>query len=238
MAGRFDVEKRFCALSSDDFRAFCTQYHVRDEFSPTLPSSKQCISDCPPGFVALYTRFFEFSNLRLPLTLFCCNAIEYYRLSLSQLAPFGVSKITHFEMACRALDIPSTMAMFRRVFNLAKNGAWFTVQHRKMVEESQFVYSVNPSVKDWKNRFFWVSAKILPFEPLFRDPNEPVSETTLLDSPINLDHYRALIANKTHMRPYSEEMLIRGRLSRYWDKSDRIPSFTRRGIGMYYFAIC
>ncbi|KAL8201930.1 hypothetical protein R6Q57_011077 [Mikania cordata] len=203
-----------------------------DEFVPTLPQPGQSVNDCPPGFVALYTRFFDFSNLRFPLARFCCNALEYYQLSLSQLDPFGVSKITHFEMACKALEIPPTMALFRRFFNLAKNGVWFTIQRRKMDDESQCVFIVTPSVKDWKNQFFWVSSKILPFEPFFRDPKEPVYEISLLDSTINLDYHRLLVANKTHMRSFSEEMLVLGGLSRYWDKPDRMPTFTRRGSAM------
>ncbi|KAL8249676.1 hypothetical protein R6Q59_006544 [Mikania micrantha] len=98
-----------------------------------------------------------------------------------------------------------------------------------MDEESQLFFVVNPSMKDWKNRFFWVSAKLLPFDPVNHDPKELGYKTRLHDSTINLDHYKLLIANKTHMRAFSEEMLVLGGLSRYWDKPDRMPTFTRRG---------
>jgi hypothetical protein len=57
--------------------------------------------------------------------------LEYYRIGLYQLAPFGLSKVTQFGLACKAVGATLMIALFRRFFHLAKNGDWLTLQRRK-----------------------------------------------------------------------------------------------------------
>ncbi|KAL8255318.1 hypothetical protein R6Q59_033539 [Mikania micrantha] len=147
--------------------------------------------------------------LLLPPVFFSATKISF------QLAPFGVRKITHFEMACKAVDATPTVALFRRFFHLTKNGEWFTIQRYMNDLQSQFTYNVSPSVKLWKNKFFWVSADLLPFPHISHNPQEALSEITLRDSVLNIEHYNLLVSNKTHIRPFSEDMLVFGGLSPY-----------------------
>ncbi|KAL8253598.1 hypothetical protein R6Q59_031819 [Mikania micrantha] len=118
-------------------------------------------------------------------------------------------------MACKAIGAIPTVALFRCFYHLAKNGDWLTIQRRKD-PSCQFVFPSNPTLKNWKNRFFWVSYAILPFPPLFRNPRDPLFELELRHSLVNYIHYKLLVANKTHIRAFPKEVLVLAGLSGKW----------------------
>lgn len=51
------------------------------------------------------------------LSIFFLNVVEYYQLSLGQLALVGVAKIIHFEVTCWALGIEPTLLLFLKFSN-------------------------------------------------------------------------------------------------------------------------
>ncbi|KAF5811099.1 hypothetical protein HanXRQr2_Chr04g0177511 [Helianthus annuus] len=98
-----DLAKSFSRLTQEEVELFCKEYGIGTEFKPTAPACDASIDKCPTGFVALYCRHFEFSNLRYPFSLFVLNLLEYYRVSFGQIHPKGMARVLHFEVLCRAL---------------------------------------------------------------------------------------------------------------------------------------
>ncbi|KAF5757188.1 hypothetical protein HanXRQr2_Chr17g0823641 [Helianthus annuus] len=72
------------------------EYGIGTKFKPTAPACDVSIDKCPVGFVALYCRHFEFSNLRYPFSLFVLDLLEYYRVSFGQIHPKGMARVLHF----------------------------------------------------------------------------------------------------------------------------------------------
>ncbi|MFS7906917.1 hypothetical protein Hanom_Chr01g00064891 [Helianthus anomalus] len=51
------------------------------KFNLVVSGCDKSVDQCPPGSIALYSRHFEFSNLRHPFSLFVLNILEYYHFS-------------------------------------------------------------------------------------------------------------------------------------------------------------
>ncbi|GKE17551.1 hypothetical protein Tco_1425128 [Tanacetum coccineum] len=67
-----------------------------------LPKSHQALYDDPDAYVGLYIHSFTQSNLRIPLPKFICEVLNYYKVHLSRLSPFGGVKLTTFALICRS----------------------------------------------------------------------------------------------------------------------------------------
>ncbi|KAJ0810379.1 hypothetical protein HanPI659440_Chr01g0026381 [Helianthus annuus] len=132
MGARKDMGKTFSKMTQEEVDSFCDQWGIDPSINPVATGCDTTIDQCPPGSIALYYRHFEFSNLRYPFSVFLLNALEYYRVSLWQLHPHGVSRVIHFEVLCRALGYDPNLLMFRRFFRLAKNGNWFTFERSQV----------------------------------------------------------------------------------------------------------
>ncbi|GJY40115.1 hypothetical protein Tco_0427385 [Tanacetum coccineum] len=76
-------------LTQKGLDIFCQSFHIPDDVHPQLPSPNQTIHEMPTGKIGVYTRFFEFSNFRLPLSTFLVNVLRHYRINLSQLYVIG-----------------------------------------------------------------------------------------------------------------------------------------------------
>ncbi|MFS8003105.1 hypothetical protein Hanom_Chr13g01209981 [Helianthus anomalus] len=96
--------------------SFCEHWGIDSSVNLVAPGCDKSIDQCPSGFIALYSRHFEFFNLRYPFSIFVLNILEYYRVSFGQLHPQGVSRVLHFEVLCRLLDYDPTLLMFHRFF--------------------------------------------------------------------------------------------------------------------------
>ncbi|KAI3815678.1 hypothetical protein L1987_15357 [Smallanthus sonchifolius] len=64
------VEERFVEV--------CVRYSIGAEYDPQKPFPLAYIRDPPLGFVGIYTRFFEYSNFRLPPSIFLLDLLQYY----------------------------------------------------------------------------------------------------------------------------------------------------------------
>ncbi|GJW78620.1 hypothetical protein Tco_0140302 [Tanacetum coccineum] len=79
MSAKDSIATQTCELSKDDFNDFLTLYPIPSAYHVILPKSNQTIFDAPFGYVGLYTHSFSLSNLRLPLTEFFCEVLEYFQ---------------------------------------------------------------------------------------------------------------------------------------------------------------
>ncbi|GJY36870.1 hypothetical protein Tco_0422248 [Tanacetum coccineum] len=55
-----------------------------------LPKKFETIYDAPLGFVSLYTHHFSLSNLRLPIPLFICDVLNYFKIDFKSFMIQGV----------------------------------------------------------------------------------------------------------------------------------------------------
>ncbi|GJV28801.1 reverse transcriptase domain-containing protein [Tanacetum coccineum] len=100
-------------ITDEELREFTSEYYIPSALHPVVPAADASIADFPVGKVGVYTRFFEFANQRVPLSLFMCNILNHYRLHISQLHCIGAAKISNFEVNCRLLAINPTDPVVR-----------------------------------------------------------------------------------------------------------------------------
>ncbi|MFS8024334.1 hypothetical protein Hanom_Chr16g01462021 [Helianthus anomalus] len=68
--------------------------------------------------VTLFADFFGNCNLRLSLSAFIADLLEYYRIHISQLSPLGMVRARHLEYCFRSQEIVPTVADFRRFYQM------------------------------------------------------------------------------------------------------------------------
>ncbi|MFS7963560.1 hypothetical protein Hanom_Chr08g00739741 [Helianthus anomalus] len=89
MGARKDMGVTFSRLTQEEVDSFCEHWGIDSSVNPLSPGCDKSIDQCPPGFVSLYCRHFEFSNLRYPFSIFVLNVLGYYHVSFGQLHPPG-----------------------------------------------------------------------------------------------------------------------------------------------------
>ncbi|GKC36524.1 hypothetical protein Tco_1048908 [Tanacetum coccineum] len=79
MTAKDSIATQTCKLSKEEFNDFLTIYPIPSEYRVILPKSNLTIFDAPPGYVGLYTHSFSIENLRLSLTEFFYEVLEYFQ---------------------------------------------------------------------------------------------------------------------------------------------------------------
>nr|GFA29740.1 hypothetical protein [Tanacetum cinerariifolium] len=64
------LETAVSTISQEYLLEFTSEYDISEDLHPELPGPGERIVDFPEGMVGVYTKFFEFSNFRLPLSQF------------------------------------------------------------------------------------------------------------------------------------------------------------------------
>ncbi|KAK1424790.1 hypothetical protein QVD17_20128 [Tagetes erecta] len=157
-----------------------------------------------------------------PRSPFFLNVIEYYRLSICQMALVGIARIMHFEITCRALGHEPDLLVFRRFFQLAKNGNWFTIEKTQV--ENALVSSQIGLSASWKDRFFLVSDEIVPFAMPWRKPEDPLNEKVPSVDEVNEVLLEKLRSSASRLRTFPEEFLVKLGLSGRWSDPHMEPS--------------
>ncbi|KAM0050541.1 hypothetical protein Hdeb2414_s0007g00225211 [Helianthus debilis subsp. tardiflorus] len=93
MGARKDLSVNYSRLTQEEVEAFYAEWGIDPKFNPEAPGLDKSFDQSPAGSIALYCRYFEFSNLRHPFSVFVLNVLEYYRVSFGQLHPQGLSKV-------------------------------------------------------------------------------------------------------------------------------------------------
>ncbi|KAJ0839005.1 hypothetical protein HanPSC8_Chr14g0601641 [Helianthus annuus] len=225
-----DLARSFSRLTQEEVDLFCLEHGIDKQFNPTAPACDASIDKPIPGFIALYCRHFEWSNLRYPFSFFVLNVLEYYRVSFGQVHPKGMARVLHFEVLCRALGYDPSLLLFRRFFRLAKNGDWFTFENTKV--ETCLVSSMVTTLGSWKNTFFWVSESIIPFKMVWRHPDAVLNDPEPSESELNDAFLSAIRGCPSRVRPFPEHLLVLLGVSNIWAKVDRDPVLMRNGLVM------
>ncbi|GKC56221.1 hypothetical protein Tco_1083819, partial [Tanacetum coccineum] len=149
-------------ITDEELREFTSEYYIPFALHPVVPAASASIADFPEGKVGVYTRFFEFANQRVPLSLFMCNVLNYYRLHISQLHCIGAAKITNFEVNCRLLAINPTVHLFRAFYHTSWSNGW--VSFSKRAGRLQCYTEKLDALRRWREMFFWVDDAMFPWE--------------------------------------------------------------------------
>ncbi|MFS7997678.1 hypothetical protein Hanom_Chr12g01144751 [Helianthus anomalus] len=148
----------------------------------------------------------EFSNLRHPFSIFVLNVLEYYRVSFGQIHPQGLARVLHFEVLCRVSGYYPSLLSFCRFFSLAKNGDRFTFETSRV--DTCLVSSMITTLGAWKDRFFWVSELIVPFEMIWRHPDVVLNEPEHYDYELNSCFLKAIRECPSRVRPFHKHLLV------------------------------
>ncbi|KAJ0576014.1 hypothetical protein HanIR_Chr05g0219361 [Helianthus annuus] len=159
--------------SKGGFTLLKATVQMADEWDATYPQEGDTGADAPAGYITLWADFFNDGNLRLPVTVFVAEVLEYYHLHISQLSPFGMFRIRNFEYTFRAHGLPVTVENFRRFYQLTVNTGFFSFTQR---HGSLKLMTPPKGVTGWKKRFFYVKACAVYASMPFRNVNVGVSD--------------------------------------------------------------
>ncbi|GJT67503.1 hypothetical protein Tco_1018983 [Tanacetum coccineum] len=211
-------------ITDEELREFTSEYYIPSALHPVVPAASASIADFPVGKVGVYTRFFEFANQRVPLSLFMCNVLNYYRLHISQLHCIGAAKITNFEVNCRLLAIHPTVHLFRAFYHTSWSNGW--VSFSKRAGRLQCYTEKLDALRRWREMFFWVDDALVPWDFAFytqgslpRDERPPPGSYSMEDAEL-------INENRIPINAYSEAFLCHMGISRnYFQSPEEVPTF-------------
>ncbi|GKA55437.1 hypothetical protein Tco_0754386, partial [Tanacetum coccineum] len=211
-------------ITDEELREFTSEYYIPSALHPVVPAASASIADFPVGKVGVYTRFFEFANQRVPLSLFMCNVLNYYRLHISQLHCIGAAKITNFEVNCRLLAIHPTVHLFRAFYHTSWSNGW--VSFSKRAGRLQCYTEKLDALRRWREMFFWVDDALVPWDFAFytqgslpRDERPPPGSYSIEDAEL-------INENRIPINAYSEAFLCHMGISRnYFQSPEEVPTF-------------
>ncbi|MFS7948064.1 hypothetical protein Hanom_Chr06g00555591 [Helianthus anomalus] len=131
------------------FDKFLQDYQNPGFLNPKLPALNKPIYLFLPGKFPLYTRVCNFVNYRIPFTKYLIKVLQFFRVHLSQVNPFGLSRINHFEISYRALGQKPDLDVVRK-----------SIPSPASQEKL--------SLKNWKDHFFWPDDLCFPANMVWR----------------------------------------------------------------------
>ncbi|KAJ0469124.1 hypothetical protein HanIR_Chr14g0704481 [Helianthus annuus] len=146
------------------------------EYGAFYPSEGDTGADAPAGYVTLWADFFGDCNLRLPLTVFVVEILEWYKIHISQLSPFGMIRIRNFESTFRALGIEPTVGDFRWFYQMTVSLGFFSFRQR---DGSPKLMTPPKGMTKWKMKFFYIKAAAIVAKMTFRNVTETIIAETI-----------------------------------------------------------
>ncbi|MFS8027529.1 hypothetical protein Hanom_Chr16g01499731 [Helianthus anomalus] len=202
-------------------------YTIPVSLNPILPAKDTPIYPFVPGKIGVYTRLFDYCNYRLPLTKFLIEVLLFHEVHLSQMNPFGLAKVCHFELACRGLNSDQDLNVSRAFYKLNRSGSWYTFEVRN---KNACCYTwITTSLKDWKDRFFLVEDRCVPAEMSWRLKRSRLPAPIPEDFAYNKNLHVALIKAVGRVQKYPEHILVMGRISTIWAELEWYPTHRWNG---------
>ncbi|KAM0050345.1 hypothetical protein Hdeb2414_s0008g00296531 [Helianthus debilis subsp. tardiflorus] len=214
MANKSNLSACFNVLTQKGLDWFVDSYAIPKSLNPILPKKNTPIYPFVPGKIGIYSRFFDYCNCRLPLTKFLVEVLLFHEVHLTQMNPFGLAKISHFELACRSLESEPDLDVFRAFYKLNRSGNWYTFEVR---DKNACCYTwITTSLKDWKDRFFLVDDRCVPEFMVWRTKKSKLPPPLPEGFSYNDKLYADLIKEAGRIQKYPEHILVMGRISTMW----------------------
>ncbi|KAF5808990.1 hypothetical protein HanXRQr2_Chr04g0151861 [Helianthus annuus] len=124
-------------------------------------------------------------------------------------------RVVHFELSCAAISGEPSVPLFCMFYRLISDGDWFTFAKRPN-SVSRPCYNFMPTStypKDWKCRFIFVSAAMLPESPVPKDLDAAIEDVVPTLSASETVQWKRMCDNPTRAFTFSEGMLAMGGLS-------------------------
>ncbi|KAJ0643283.1 hypothetical protein HanOQP8_Chr16g0598891 [Helianthus annuus] len=207
-------------LTAKDLESFIETYKIPERFSLTLSGPDEP-AVCTPDWIVLYTLAFSSCGVRYPISPFKIALLRHFGVHFSQLHPLGFMRVVHFELSCVAVSGEPSVPLFCMFYKLISDGEWFTFAKRKD-SVSKPCYSFMPTStypKEWKSRFIFVSAAMIPESPPLRDAEAAIEDNIPILSTDEIVLWKRMYENPTRAFTISEGILAMGGLS---------PSFSVR----------
>ncbi|KAF5754207.1 hypothetical protein HanXRQr2_Chr17g0788631 [Helianthus annuus] len=224
--GKDNLSESVSILTQRQLDKFVREYRIPLNLHPTLPSKDETIYPFRQGKFPFYTRVCNFANYRVPFSRFLIRVLQFFRVHICQVNLFGLSRISHFEISCRAQDWRPDLDVFRYFYEFITAGDWYTFAHRKGIPPPSS--GERSSLKNWKDNFFWLDDRCLPQDMRWRFKDQSVSFDLGEDFVFDQELARALIEHKSPIRPLHEHFLLLGRLCFSWSQGDRDWPVIRR----------
>ncbi|KAJ0471753.1 hypothetical protein HanRHA438_Chr15g0688281 [Helianthus annuus] len=224
--GKDNLADSVSVLTPRQFDKFVREYRIPLDLHQALPSRTDAIHPFRQGKFAFYTRVCNFANYRVPFSRFFIKVLQFFRVHISQVNPFGLSRINHFELSCRALGQKPDLNVFRYFYKFITAGDWYMFAHRENVPSPSS--NERSSLKNWKDNFFWLDDRCLPEDMRWRFKDQSMSFDLDEGFIFNEDLGRALVEHQSPIRPLPEHFLWLGRVSFSWARGDKDWPIIRR----------
>uniref|UniRef100_A0A251U0U7 Putative transposase (Putative), gypsy type n=1 Tax=Helianthus annuus TaxID=4232 RepID=A0A251U0U7_HELAN len=162
--------------SKGGFKTLMATVQMAKDWNATYPQVGDTGADAPAGYITLWADFFGDCNLRLPLTVFVVDVLEWYKVHISQMSPFGMIRIRNFEFTFRALGIEPTVGDFRRFYQMTVSLGFFSFRQR---DGSPKLMTPPKGMTMWKKKFFYVKAAAIVADMTFRNVTETIIGETI-----------------------------------------------------------
>ncbi|KAJ0886602.1 hypothetical protein HanRHA438_Chr09g0381351 [Helianthus annuus] len=185
-------------LTAKDLKSFVETYNIHEQFSPSLSGPNE-LAECTPDMIPLYTLAFSSCGVRYPLSPFKVALLPQFGVHFSQLHPLGFMRLVHFVLSCAAVSGEPSIPLFCMFYKLISDGDWFTFSKRQN-SVSKPCYSFMPTStypKDWKSRFIFVSATMMPESPLPRDVEAVIEDVVSTLSTAETVQWKRMYENPT-----------------------------------------
>nr|GEX13241.1 transposase (putative), gypsy type [Tanacetum cinerariifolium] len=211
-------------ITDEELLEFTSEYYIPFTLRLVVPAANASIAEFSVGKVGVYTRFFEFANQRVPLSLFLCDILNYYRLHISQLHCIGTAKITNFEVNCRLLAINPTIHLFRAFYHTSWSNGW--VSFSKRAGHLQCYTEKLDALRRWREIFFWVDNALFPWGFAFYTKESLPRDERPTPGSYSVEDAELINENHVPINAYSEAFLCHMGLSRnYFHSPEELPTF-------------
>ena len=211
--------------STERFHRYLRKYGVPNDVDPEYPAGGKTALDAPDGKITLYADYFSECNFRVPITHFVIKLLQFYGVHISQVHPMGLCRVRHFEFSCISQQREPEVLVFNQFYRMKRKDSWFSFHKRSgILPQSAECPS---SFRDWKERFFYVSARVIPGEMKLRSLKAPVMD----NPPENVESFkqseifRILTARPADIQPLPDHALVSVGMSRNWADLSIIPLY-------------
>ncbi|MFS8004990.1 hypothetical protein Hanom_Chr13g01232251 [Helianthus anomalus] len=222
MSNKSNLSGCIYILSKKGLEWYVDTYAIPASLHLVLPKKDTPIYPFVPGKIGIYTRLFDYCNYHLPLTMFLIKVLLFHEVHLTQMNPFSLAKVCHFELSCRGLGSDPDLDVFRAFYRLNRSGSWYTFEVR---DKNSCCYTwITTSIKDCKDHFFLVDDRCVPEFMTWRLRKSKLTPPLPEDFKYNMDLYANLVKEAGRIQKYPEHILVMGWISTIWSEPEWYPT--------------
>jgi hypothetical protein len=159
-SSKHNMHCSFSSLTQNDIDEFVKRYGIPSKLNPVMPKANQPIYNFPEGKIGVYNEFFKTGNYLVPFTRFLIKIFMYNDIHLSHMSPQSFSRLSHFEITCRAFDTVPDLFVFWAFYPLTMADDRYTFEKRR--QKPSLCTKTPPHVRTWKTNFFYIDDRCVP----------------------------------------------------------------------------